>query len=349
MRKRQLMLDIENKIQSTVYAFGSLLDQKYGTMVLRAGGSIAGHRNQYEYNWSYVDGNIHILNSNGEISRNFKYIEEIDSFIALSNRIPFYLYPIFRHNPRTDSHLPNILINSVPKSGTYFLERVLDKSGWRPTKLHLLDWGGLDDYRSSSDEEMHTSPQNVRIHCPSSCVGAVLGRGEVVAGHLRNTNYIYGLMIEGIREIRLIRNLRNVLTSLYRFRLNKVIPEVDNEHWRYEPNDRKFFGFLKSIATSDLEEIREISEYFFRTSGFVTLKFEDMWNGDLSEMMPLCELSNIRLDDFASTLESCRGEMTSTWSGKVSNWQEFWSEEIEDIFRNSGLLDLNRKFGYEKN
>lgn len=338
------MKTIKDIISSTVYSFGNMFDQKYGSMVLRNGGDIVGDRQFKEKKWKLIKESLHLIDSSGKTLRILKYIKSTNSFLSVDRKMPFYLFPILHHEKHNDNNLPKILINSIPKSGTYFLDRILSELGWRPTQLHLLDWGGVDDYRGLSDDEMHQSPESHRVICPPKCLGSILGNGDIVAGHIKNNEYLYNLISQGIIEIRLTRNLRNVIVSMSRFKIEKNLANVDDN---ISKKSDLLLNLFKNDFAGSFSEIKEISNYFDNSSGYINIRFEDVHNSKLEGFSPLFELSGKNITEFNSALDRCKDKKTSTWSGKTSIWENYWSEEMEELFISSGFFDLNKKMGYE--
>ena len=346
MRNVHKAVDITN----SVFAFGSSCGPSYGMMVLRDGGAVAGYHHPNEARW-HLDGNTLVfLTRAGQITSKLDRVQGANVFIgsAVGSNWPLYVLPVISHITRHNCSLPSIFINSLPKSGTYFLEAVLSALGWRPTRLHLADGGAVDDYRNLSDDEMHVAPEAVRIPCPTRCLGALLGHGEIVVGHLSNQNEIHDLIGEGLLEIRVIRDLRDILFSLFRFKLKKVIPLPEqNETWRNEDNPRQITEFFQFFLDKDIKNIIEQAKYFSESNSFMTVRFEDLIKFESSDLESFLEFRGISKEKYSSVLKKTMFTDTSTWSGRISSWEDIWHDDLENLFVNSGLYDLNIKLGYK--
>lgn len=334
-------------LTNTVFAFGSSCGASYGMMVFRNGGGIAGYHHANEARWRIDDDSLIFTTRDGIITSKLERTGSSHVFIGSSvhNRWPLYILPVLAHDPRRDCSLPNVLINSLPKSGTYFAEQVLSKLGWLPTRFHLVDGGAIDDYRGLPDEEMHVAPEAVRVPCPMRCLGAILGRGEIVVGHLSSEKEVSELTGEGLVEIRLIRNLRDIVLSLFKFKRDKVRAHAD-EDWRTVDHDLQLFEFLKCYMDKDVNTLMKQCTHFLQNNSFMTIRFEDLLAGNAAELEAWYESigGNSRLLQSSIAEVSCSN--TPTWSGGLSNWRDFWSESLEDLFVDSGLHELNVRLGY---
>lgn len=319
-------------------------------MVLRDGGAVAGYHHPNEARWR-LDGNTLVFSTrDGRITSRLDRVEGANVFIgsAVGSNWPLYVLPVISHIPRQNCSLPSVFINSLPKSGTYFLEKVLSALGWRPTRLHLTDGAAVDDYRYLSDDEMHVAPEAVRTPCPTRCLGALIGHGEIVVGHLSNQNEIHDLLGEGLLEIRLIRNLRDILYSLFRFKLAKVRPSIEqSEAWRNTSHPEQITEFFQFFLDKDIKNIIEQANYFLESNSFISIRFEDLIKFEVSDLEAFITARGISKENCSSALKESMFTNTSTWSGKISSWEEVWNEDIEKLFMNSGLYDINIKFGYK--
>jgi len=342
---------MRTELTSTAYTFGNPVDRAYGSMIFRPGGEIGGYRNPNEERWELAtDGCLRLFGASGRLQSEFWQLGDSAAFQGQSTRdnVPFYLFPLIKHEARVDSALPNVLINSLPKSGTYFLEKILKEAGWRATRLHLVSGGYVDDYRGLPDEQMHVEPEKLRIRCSSQCVSALLGHGELIVGHLATLDELWGVAVEGVRIINVVRNVRNVLTSLYRFKLTRVLErEGVPESWRGTEESMKFVEFLKFYTDRDIGFLSNMLRFLLSNRGYAILRFEDIMSGNISALQPLCDASHIELEYLRAAAERSRGQVTPTWSGELSSWENVWSHDAEEIFKESGLFELNGAFGYE--
>jgi len=92
-----------------------------------------------------------------------------------------------------------------------------------------------------------------------------------------------------------------------------------------------------------------LSESAASAEGAAILRFEDL--ARKSPPAPLLDwLSSVEAglaDRCVPALESVLDRATPTFSGRRSNWRDFWDDRAEKFFEKSGLRELNAKLGYE--
>jgi len=341
-----------NIVTRTVYSFGSQCDNLYGQMVLMPDGSIEGYHHPNENSWKLSGNEILFFAADGTLSRRFKS-DGRNNWIGRSEggKWPFFLLELLSlKSINTNEKFPKVFVNSVPKSGTYFMEATLRKVGVMPTNLHVLDNGIIDDYRDVPEEEMHVRPHDLRFKCPTTLITKVMKDGETLVGHIADFDTIKSIRAQGVCIISLIRNLRNVLVSLYRFKLNKVLPIDDGDrYWRKLSDDMRFVAFLIYFNDKDIRNIREMAKTFSNDRDGILLRYEDMLKGELTEDIAgkLDRYHKSFSEKISRALVKRKDSRTSTFSGVHSDWRKYWSDEAEEYFRISGLYEINKRFGYE--
>ena len=97
-----------------------------------------------------------------------------------------YLLPILElplEQSNDSPNLPAILINSIPKSGTYLLEAACAKMGAHALHLHLSSWFS-HDYREIPADQMHHNPSQLVSPTPAGAIAHLLRAGDLVVGHI---------------------------------------------------------------------------------------------------------------------------------------------------------------------
>lgn len=242
------------------------------------------------------------------------------------------------------------LINTIPKAGTYFLEAVLSALGASSLRLHLSGNEIVDDYRGLSDDEIHRDPECVRVKCPIELITSLLN-GNTVVGHIEFLSVLNKAREQGNVVFNLYRNLREVLVSLYRFKLNKVKSlGGGDDFWRTLGDENRFLAFLIFYAERDIAHIKKVAETIISDKDSLCISYEDMCAGSLSSDIR-SELEKIQIgfsDAVVSQLSKLSGTQTPTYSGQRSEWAQYWNSDVEAFFVSSGLLDINKRLGYEK-
>lgn len=344
------------EVQRAVYSFGSPCDKQYGKLLLMKDGSIYGYSHPNERAWSLDGEELLLHGENGQITSRFRYCIEHGAWFGHveKKKYPLYLIPVIRLDPlspqdRSNHPLPPVFVNSIPKSGTYFMEAALKDLGFRPTRIHVSGADIVDDYRGLADEDVHRNPHAVRLSCPIELVTALLD-GEVILGHVEHASVIGAVRSQGVIVLSLVRNLRDVVLSLYRFFLEKVEP-MDPEDWRWRglPSKKKLEGFISYVHDKDLKHVRSIARHLLQDREAILLRYEDLCRGviprDASDKIK-CMAPHLATD-LPRALKNTHGKRTPTLLGKRTRWQEAWTDTLENYFQTSGLAEFNSRLGYE--
>lgn len=320
----------------TLYRFGALGAGHFGHMVLREDGGIAAYSHPNEHRYSLTDGVLRFLNQHGEITSAVQYHEDANCF--LSPCAPgHYLLPVLTLGaPPAAAALPRLLINTIPKSGTYFLEAALAKLGAQALRLHLAPQE-CHDYRKVSEDEMHRDPRGLALPAPAGAIAHLLRPGEMVVGHVDDHVQLDEAARAGVTLLHAVRDLREVLVSLYHFKLAKVAPVSPADVlWRGLEPQAGFAAFLVHFAERDIVHISRMAEIILARPEPI-LHFEDLLRGDVPPGLPI--------EGLGQALRDVRGQPTSTLSGR-DRASAPWSGAAEEFFAASGLKALNERLGY---
>lgn len=218
-----------------VFAFGSPADQMYGQVVLRPGGKILGYSHANERSWKLdAAGDLLFLTESGTISSR---LQAESPFMWLGHsegsRYPVSMVSLLRNDAGGD--LPPIVVNSIPKSGTYFLTAAMAAAGFPDSGLHLAGCDLVDDNRALDIEQVHRAPLTVRLPVRAD-LAASIAPGKTSAAHISDPTVIDLIRNDGGHVFHVKRDLRDVMVSMYRFKINKVNPTdpLDNA-WRQLP------------------------------------------------------------------------------------------------------------------
>jgi hypothetical protein len=249
--------------------------------------------------------------------------------------------------------LPKVVVISVPKSGTHFTGELLVELGFRFAGLHLSPESlpdTLEDRRRLVQERL-SSPSQKR-HCiplkysvPLSVVAELIGPGQYLQGHVPYSE----TAAEGLREMRIVyveRNPRDLAISSMRFieRLygngHRFEDFLRTDWIPMENGPEKIIGYLDSFGRGVPKLLSEISPWRLEPNSF-TLQFDTIVTGEPSGLAAIRNLAAflyISVDDAQaqSIRDACVGRPTTTWSGKLSDWREVWSDDVEAKFEEIG-------------
>ena len=153
---------MDERIWRTVYRYGSLTAGHFGDLVLHRDGRVGRYRHPNEAAYRLTDDGLAFFNTEGEFTNALAFAADVYAFF--SRKAGLYLLPVLemaRSAPRPEAG-PALLINTIPKSGTYLLEAAAAQAGWSRTRLHLPAHF-LDDFRGVADTDMHAAPERHRL------------------------------------------------------------------------------------------------------------------------------------------------------------------------------------------
>jgi hypothetical protein len=329
----------EPRIQRTLYSFGSASGGHFGYMALREDGRIGPYSHPNERGYSFDGAQLSFQDEQGHVSNMLAYHADANCFYNPSGS-GLYLLPVLELTAQGEAApgLPPVLINSIPKSGTYFLEAACAGLGARALRLHLFAQT-CHDYRGVPDELMHRDPRDLSIAVPAGAVAHLLRPGGLVVGHVDDNAQLDECAKAGVTVLNCVRDLRAVLVSLYHFKRGKVaaISPADTA-WRSLAPVPGFIAFLCCFADRDIAHIRRMAEIILER-GEPVIRFEDALAGQVPEVLPGFSLNE--------ALRAARNQATSTYSGRNRDDAAFWSPAAVAFFAESGLQALNERLGYE--
>lgn len=340
-----------NKLKRTVYAFGSPCDTIYAKLVFKADGTIYGYSHPNEKYWRLEDDELLLISQDGDITSRYKS-DGMNNWIGHleGKKWPMFLNALLVLDDVDNiNKFPSIFVNTIPKAGTYYVESALESLGFLSTNLHLLNNNIVDDYRRLAKENIHKRPSDVRLLCPVELVTQLLV-GEQIVGHVEYFDIIQKIREQNICVLSIVRNLREVLVSLYRFKQNKVAPtDYGDKFWRNVDKSNRISAFLLYYHEKDLEHIRVIARSMLDDKQSILLRYEEMLDGIISPKA--AEYLNSFYPDLSQKLSEAlvavKDKDTPTYSGKRSDWKVLWNDDVERYFVESGMYELNKKLGYE--
>jgi hypothetical protein len=338
-----------------IYSFGTPSGDFYGFFKFEPDGTIKGYHNTNE-NTYVVDGNeLLFISIDGVITSRFRYCHSSESWFGnVENRaFPLFICPLLKIDPPAGKHFEkSFLVNSVPKSGTYYTEKALEMIGIYPTRLHLLDENIVLDWRDKRDDEIHVL-DSMAFNCPHGLIASLL-KGQQLVGHLSSVASLQEIKKEGVIILNLVRNLRNQLISNLIAIKEKKIPvsEFESKLLKMPLKESiiSYYSYIYGKISMDpsLDLTKKIIENITTDPSSITIKYEDALVGKIGT--EAYERLNAECEGFSEKLEnayiSARDTKTPTLSKTRSNWEEIWDDNLELLFEASGLKQLNEMLGY---
>ncbi len=239
-----------------------------------------------------------------------------------------------------------ILINSVPKSGTYLIGKLLEGLGIAGGDLHFRNGHYWDWSSAGSVDEYIRNAKQFRAYSPLEESIGLVRRGYFY-GHLY-FDEATRLLLERHHvsiHVFLIRELREAMVSMYRFHFHQSgqkEPEADKS--------AAFAGWMQQGAANFLTGVEQQTPWVNHCS--LCIDYSDL----IGDKGP--EAQNVVLGDIAQLLDMDRdrvvqafhrsavGQKTRTYTGRPSRCEEYWSDTAEEIFRFHGGDRINALLGF---
>ena len=187
------------------------------------------------------------------------------------------------------------------------------------------------------EEEMHRDPRGLVLPAPAGAIAHLLRPGEMVVGHVDDHAQLDEAARAGVTLLHAVRDLRDVLVSLYHFKRTKVAPfSPADALWRGLDPQPGFAAFLLHFAERDIAHISRMAEIILARPEPV-LRFEDLLHGNVPPGLPI--------EGLGQALRDVQGQPNSTFSGR-DRAISLWSGTAEEFFAASGLKALNERLGY---
>jgi hypothetical protein len=332
---RRMSLCPSMRTQRTLYRFGALGPGHFGYMVLGADGAVRLYAHPNEHSFTLSGDALRFLNVRGETTNVLHYHEQANVFLSPGDP-GLYLLPVLAlDSPGGNPSLPPVIINSIPKSGTYFVEAAFSCLGAHPLRLHLCPQE-CHDYRAVPEPDMHRDVRGLTLSAPAGAVAWLMRPGDVAVGHVDDHAQLDEAVSAGVTVLHAVRDLREVLVSLYHFKRTRVAPvSPADSAWRCLDPQASFVAFLCEFARTDIAHIGRAAEIILNRAEPV-LRYEDALRGIIPSDLP---------EGLGEALLSTRGKPTSTLSDRDGSASP-WSAVAEAFFVNSGLAALNESLGY---
>lgn len=340
-------MNVKEHLLNTIFVFGSTdFFSVYGYISFSEDGKILGYQHDNERFYKLDGETVYIFNKDYNLTRILD--RHGDAFLGKGVRAEsgFFLVPLikFSHISGVSKFTHRLFVNSIPKSGTYFLERILMDLGYTSTRLHIAGRDACDDYRLTQDSDIHVEPQLVRRNFPVNMIEPHVKKGEFLVGHVEHKDIVDKFKEDGFLIISVKRNLRDVLISLYNFKLHKVRScGLGDDLWKLLNDEDRFIGFLSYYNDKDIAHIGLMADLIAEDKS--ALRYEDLNAiGDVSALHLSKELG-IDIEIIKKMINGARGKQTPTKSVEHVNCS--WDNRAEEFFRRSRLFDLNKKLGYD--
>jgi hypothetical protein len=332
----------------TIYRYGALGCGHHGHVILLPDHKIGYYRLQNVTSFDLSSGWLNFLDAGGRATSTLRCYEDANCFLSNDHR-GLYLLPELEleDRPAAPPGLPAVVVNTIPKSGTYFMEAALATLGFRPTRLHLAA-KSCHGNRGIADADIHIAPQNRQINVPAGAIALIMQRGDLAVGHIDDPAELASIRDAGVTIIQCVRDLRDVVLSLFRFKRSVVAPvSAADLLWRSLPEREGFLAFLCYAADRDIDYIARVAKAILACPDTV-IRYEDVASGPVSDdaVSRLAQTLSIGQDAARMALTTGQSIPTSTSSGQRARYDDVWSGPVQSFFESTGLAELNEALGY---
>jgi hypothetical protein len=238
-----------------------------------------------------------------------------------------------------------VFINTIPKAGTYFIGAVLNKLGFSDIEIHAGD-AMFSDYRGKSIIEKQKLYDEYFVRLPYSVQVALTLPGQYLLGHVSAD--VIRSVHKKEKILLALRDLRYCIVSHMRFTYNRRHAGTAGIRKNFTPVDvieyltANHANFLFGMARECLS---------LKDESYI-VRFEQLASDDLQSKIEsarsICAVTGLSLEQVLDAIEKSYGESTLTFSGSLSQIEDLWSEEAEDLFVKHGGDILNEQLGYPR-
>jgi hypothetical protein len=265
------------------------------------------------------------------------------------------LHPCFKQNRAPIPH--RVFILTVPKSGTYLIAKILENLGIVDCGVHIaIDH--IQDNRFADEKVLKREAWKYYVPIPFKISTKLIKNGQFAFGHI--PYYPEGeQMLRGFKKIFTFRELRDIIISLVRYydsrEQNYAKPERRRLYDAFKAapmGNEKFRAWYAMWGKEFADLIRNMFPWKDRGDVF-RVKFETLMGDEgreaqfslLRGLGGFLEL-DITDDMIEKTLNDSIGTETLTYSGKRSSYEDWWNDDLDELFARYGFKDLNGIYGY---
>ncbi|BAQ18241.1 hypothetical protein GL4_2807 [Methyloceanibacter caenitepidi] len=255
--------------------------------------------------------------------------------------------------PVWSSRKKPILLNSIPKAGTYLFARLLACLGATNVDVHLFS-DSYQDFRGIDLEDLVSHPVQFRVPVPFERSSVLVKGGQFAVGHVSYS----AVTVEASKRFVhffCVRDLRDLLISHMRFLMDPRRVGSAKGRWSSEHDGPELFLRYMQGPGGKLAKARILPALdWLKDPSVQLLRFEDIM-GDRGEgvqsklVETVCIGAGLKMpsDPLSLLQDKVLGVNTRTFSGHRSNHRDFWGDQVEALYQDLGLYLINRELGYQ--
>jgi hypothetical protein len=264
--------------------------------------------------------------------------------------------------PAVKSNRKPVFVVTLPKSGTHLVAQILSILEYQYSGV-IFDSHIIHDNRRLGTIKKLDAAEGVAYTKANRDTDF---RYPLMV-NLSQNGYYYQSHVADAEALRLahkdgkillsVRDIRYLMISCFRWaiRSNQMSFENVVGRARLASNEiqsvhlLKFFnaGMAQFLLATAKTAVEVINEPFVRL-----VRFEEMVSHDLDVMRKsaesIADVTEMPVENIFQAMEQANGQQTSTYSGKLSELGDFWTQEVEDKFIELGGDVLNEQLGYSR-
>lgn len=267
------------------------------------------------------------------------------TIINMSKRVESAFISLFTKNDR-------YIVNSIPKSGTHFIEKLLVNS----SRLKRSGFFFSDIHHNRYPRDLSDYQEKIRF----------LGGKYFCGAHMPYSIVNKKVIAENkLKQVLLIRDPVDVLVSQYNHcldrptnRLHHVVSKCSTFR---EGVDILFDGYsFKGESDYEIPAVTPFIEYYQsyhkwleQNENFAVVKFEnlisfndkELWLAELQRLFEFVGARGLSPEELEAAFSNSYGRSNTFKSGKIGSWRHSVSTE-DQKYVDSRLSSLREKFGY---
>lgn len=253
----------------------------------------------------------------------------------------------FQGNAILDRH-PLFLV-TLPKSGTYFLGKIIEELGYTNIHVHASACG-FDDYKGHDLQDQMDNYLNFAVALPYILQTQLLQSGQYLLGHLPFSCH---RALINKHCILTVRDLRQVFVSALRF-LQKRAVYRDRAWFSQEvPKESQLYEFfLESSPRDNFIMLARDMLHWCSWKKESVIRYETIIDDSHKDFLSSIEIvareTGCNVSDCIAARQRAIGQKTHSYSGKPSTLEGFWSDRTEEKFKELGLDEINAALGYPR-
>lgn len=250
-----------------------------------------------------------------------------------------------------------VFVITIPKSGTYLIAKILQSIGLVDCQVHIAT-ENIQDNRFAPTEKIKLQPWKFLVHIPLKTSTRFIRSGQFAFGHIPCLVAEQQVLYD-FKKLLTFREMRDVITSLVRYHDSREHEYAKERKvkiyakFKQAPmGTNKFKAWFEMWGEEYTRLIRDIILWMDVPEVF-KLKFETLMGDDgreaqlslLKEVASFIEL-DVTEEQLSTALNDSIGSDTITYSGRRSLHEEWWNDELEELFCTYEFDDINRRLGY---